>query len=204
VQSGLNYFGHPSTADETLPSDRFAIKMHSYGVQFAQYPGAPLNNQVSVYLVPVGADVTRVPSDGTPRMWHLLDQTFPVPFPIGGSELTTPDWLPWDSISGGSSALARRRRIPTVAAFPQGDCQQPGDCDVSYKLTGRSVWNTRWLLIIPGSQLQGSNPANGVDVFINGTSGTGVRDIKLLFDCYGYQGSAACASVNPGVTVRSD
>lgn len=83
--------------------------------------------------------------------------------------------------------MIRRRLIPTVAGFPEGQCPQEG-CDVSHKLTGRSIWNTRWLLIIPGSQLQGADPANGVDVFINGTTGTGVRDIKLLFECYGYSG----------------
>jgi hypothetical protein len=188
VNSGLNFFGWPSTGDETLPSDRFAIKAHSYGVQFAQYPGPPLNNQVSVYLVPVGADIMRVPADGTPREWHLLDQTFPVPFPIGDSDLAEWGWMPWDGISGGAKSIIRRRLIPTVAAYPLGECP-PSGCDVSYKLTGRSVWNTRWLLIIPGSQLQGSDPENGIDVFINGNTGTGVRDIKLLFKCYGYAGS---------------
>ncbi len=184
VENGLNLFGWPSTGDEILPADRFAIKIHNYGVRFANYPGSPLNNQVPVYLVPIGADVMRVPSDGTPREWHLLDQTLPVPFPIGEPELGTPGWIPWDSLSGGSAGMVRRRLIPTVSACPTSAPQ----CDISHKLTGRSVWNTRWLLVIPGSQLQGSDPANGIEVFINGNSGIGVRDIKLDFTCYGYSG----------------
>jgi hypothetical protein len=105
--------------------------------------------------------------------------------------------MPWDALDGGASAMIRRRLIPTVAACAAGD---PSCTDISYKLTGRSVWNTRWLLIIPGSELQGSDPINGIDVFINGTNppyGTGVRDIKLEFSCYGYSGCIAGHSAAP-------
>jgi len=189
VQSQLNLFGWPSTGDATLPSDRFAIKLHSYGVRFSNYPGFPLNRQVNAYLVPVGADVMRVPACpiAPTRQWHLLDQTMPVPFPLSPGNLSDPEWLPWDSINGGPSALVRRRLIATVAACATNDetCM-----DVSFKLTGRSIWNTRWLLIIPGSELQGSDPSNGINVFLNGNtaSGGGVRDIKLPIKSYGYSG----------------
>ena len=83
VTSTLNFFGWPSTGDATLPSDRFAIKVHSHAVRFSHYPGAPLNQQVNVYLVPVGADVMRTPTcpEAPIREWHLLDQTLPLPFP---------------------------------------------------------------------------------------------------------------------------
>ncbi len=89
--------------------------------------------------------------------------------------------------------MVRRRLIPTVAACASGD---PACTDMSFKLTGRSVWNTRWLLIIPGSELMGADPVAGVDIFINGSgaSGIGVRDIKLLFNSYGYSGCVAGAS----------
>lgn len=189
VHSGLNFFGWPSTGDATLPSDRFAIKLHSYAVRFSHYPGFPLNQQVNVYLVPVGTDIMRIPQcpQAPIREWHLLDQTLPVPFPIGEMDLDTVGWVPTDALDGGAAAMVRRRLIPTVAACGVGD---PACTDISYKLTGRSVWNTRWLLIIPGSELRGADPVNGVDVFINGTSsgGIGVRDIKLLFNSYAYSG----------------
>lgn len=194
VQSQLNLFGWPSTGDATLPSDRFAIKLHSHAVRFSNYPGFPLNRQINVYLVPVGADVMRVPlcPIAPTRQWHLLDQTLPVPFPISAGNLTDPNWLPWNSLNGGPASLVRRRLIPTVAACATDDA---GCTDVSFKLTGRSIWNTRWLLIIPGSELQGSDPANGVNVFINGNtaSGIGVRDIKLPVKAYGYSGCALSA-----------
>ncbi|MEK6676771.1 MAG: hypothetical protein AABZ47_14100 [Planctomycetota bacterium] len=195
VQSQLNLFGWPSTGDATLPSDRFAIKMHSYSVKFSNYPGFPLNRQVNIYLVPVGADVMRVPTCpvAPTRQWQLLDQTLPVPFPLSNADLTSNDWMPWDSISGGPASLVRRRLIPTVAACATDDTTCT---DVSFKLTGRSIWNTRWLLVIPGSELQGSNPSNGVNVLIHGNTqaGTGIRDIKLIVKAYGYSGCVSTAS----------
>ncbi len=198
VQSQLNLFGWPSSGDATLPSDRFAIKVHSYGVRFSNYPGSPLNRQVNVYLVPVGADVMRVPSCpvAPTRQWQLLDQTLPVPFPISNQDLVSPTWTPWDSLSGGSAGLVRRRLIPTVAGCSTDDVLCT---DTSFKLTGRSIWNTRWLLIIPGSELQGANPANGITVFINGNTpgGTGVRDIKLPIKSYGYSGCLLTAEEPP-------
>ena len=109
----------------------------------------------------------------------------PIPFAIGEQDLESVGWIPWDALDGGSAALVRRRLIPTVAACATGD---PTCTDISYKLTGRSIWNTRWLMIIPGSELEGADPVEGVDVFINGTSGTGVRDIKFVFNGYGYSG----------------
>ena len=60
IQAGFNLFGKESMGDQTLPSDRFAIKLHSHAVRFADYPGAPLNVQVNVYLIPVGVDFMRV------------------------------------------------------------------------------------------------------------------------------------------------
>ncbi len=195
VQSGLNLFGWPSTGDATLPSDRFAIKLHSHAVRFSSYPGFPLNQQVNVYLVPVGADIMRTPTcpEAPTRQWHLLDQTLPIPFPINTQDLDTDDWMPWDALDGGSAALVRRRLIPTTAACAFGD---PQCTDVSFKLTGRSIWNTRWLLIIPGSELLGADPNQGVNVFINGASqsGTGVRDIKLVVNSYGYSGCISTAT----------
>jgi hypothetical protein len=57
------------------------------------------------------------------------------------------------------------------------------------------VWNSRWLLIIPGRTLNGSDPRAGLDQFINGRlvgsvrDGNGVSDIRLLIDSYSYSGN---------------
>jgi len=64
------------------------------------------------------------------------------------------------------------------------------------RLIGRSVWNTRWLLIIPGGTLL-FDPDEGLDTFIDGPeifpgagirTGEGIDDIKLFFETYGYSG----------------
>ena len=47
------------------------------------------------------------------------------------------------------------------------------------------------MLIIPGSTLNGTNPRDGLEQFINGKlrDGNGVTDIKLFFDAYSYSGN---------------
>ena len=51
------------------------------------------------------------------------------------------------------------------------------------RLVGRSVWNTRWLLIIPGGTLS-ANGEDGLDRFIQDVS-----DVKLFFNTLGYSGN---------------
>ncbi|MEE9293884.1 MAG: hypothetical protein V3W34_02820, partial [Phycisphaerae bacterium] len=184
--SGRNFFGRPSTGDVTMPSDWFALRINEYGVRFEDYPGPPLNIITNVYVIPVGLDVTRVPlcSEAPIREWDLLDQLIPNPFPLS-NDFESPTWQPWDSLAGGASGFVQRRLIPTVPA-----CDfLAGTCERSPKLAGRSVWNTRWLLIIPESELAGAEEVDGVDVFINGSGGTpGTSDIKLLIKSNGYSG----------------
>ena len=65
------------------------------------------------------------------------------------------------------------------------------------RLIGRSVWNTRWLLIIPGGTML-YDPEDGLDTFIHGQplpggdgerDGEGVRDISFFFQTYAYSGN---------------
>ena len=63
------------------------------------------------------------------------------------------------------------------------------------RLIGRSVWNSQWIVIIPGGTLL-SDADEGIERFINGRllpsgarDGNGVRDIKLYFQTYSYSGN---------------
>jgi hypothetical protein len=65
----------------------------------------------------------------------------------------------------------------------------------SSRLIGRSVWNTQWLLIIPGRTLL-SDGATGIQRFIRGREttpgtwdGNGVKDIRIFFQTYAYAGN---------------
>ena len=82
----------------------------------------------------------------------------------------------------------------------------------SSRLVGRSVWNTQWVLIIPSNGILSDPPAGayagdadaGLDTFIYGAplpgfthaaagttnrDGSGVRDIRLLFQTYSVSGN---------------
>lgn len=191
VFSGLNFFGRESVGDEVYPSTYDTIKLKGVGIRFTNYPLGVLNNQAEVYLVPVGTDFMRVPTDGSVRGFELLDTTLPQPFPISVIDLEAPDWRPFDGTLEGSISTSRRRLHPQITGLPaQGSAD---DDDLRFHLTGRSVWNSQWVLIIPESELRGeSTGLGGLDYFTFGTTGTnpgtGVRDIRIIFDSYGYVG----------------
>ncbi|MCH9021491.1 MAG: hypothetical protein IID32_01860 [Planctomycetes bacterium] len=199
ITPGKNFFGRPSRADELYPTTYFAVKLHRVGVRFEGFPGDPLNNQIECYLIPTGSDVMRVPTCTNPRIrvWDLLDQTMPVPNNISLGEFTVPDWMPWDGLAGGPTAMIQRRLYPTIPGRSLFDVPAESDVDMSFSLTGRSAWNTEWVLLIPGISLLGQNPEEGLDVFIgDGTpERPGVTDIKLIFDSYGYFGCTTGAGL---------
>ena len=65
------------------------------------------------------------------------------------------------------------------------------------RLFGRSVWNNRWLLVIPGAALL-ADSEEGIQRLINGKpvpgqtnqrDGNGISDIKLIFKTYAYSGN---------------
>ena len=51
------------------------------------------------------------------------------------------------------------------------------------RLIGRSVWNSKWKIIIPGYTLL-DDPEEGLDRFIQT-----VNDIKIYFNTYSYSGN---------------
>ena len=59
----------------------------------------------------------------------------------------------------------------------------PSETVTDSRLIGRSVWNTEWMLVIPGGTLL-SDPNSGLEAFA-----ASVSDIKLLFQTYAYSGN---------------
>lgn len=197
VQFGQNFFGWPlSGGDSTYDPTHFATKIRTVGVWFSNYDGQGLSYTPRIYLVPVGADVMRSPSGDTlaTREWRIVDQKIPVPFPIGTAELEDPGWIPLnDSLSDVFDGI---RRFSRFRAYHDSGYFEPAETISDSRLIGRSVWNTRWLLIIPGETLL--NPAaEGLDTFIYGQpipgggerDLNGVKDIKLFFQTYAYSGN---------------
>ena len=204
INSGRNFFGWPlGGGDMAYPSTHFAVKIKAAGVCLENY-NASIQSGLSatpyVYLVPAGLDRQRVPTDQLSlRSWQVLDQIIPTPFVLGQTDLNNPDYVPQvDSLGIGGAAFGNIRRFPEMLACHNGAGGEfdPNSPNVrNSRLVGRSVWNSRWLLIIPGRTLNGSDPHAGLEQFINGRlvggvrDGNGVTDIRLLFDAYSYSGN---------------
>ena len=184
VTAGLNFFGKPlGGGDSAYDPSRFATKVRSAGVWFTGYNGLGLSQTPRVYLVPAGSDVlsSPTPNDFVTRGWRVVDQALPVPFPIGGNRLSDAAWIPVNDSLGGS--FAEVRRFSSFRAYHDSGGFDPKEATTDSRLIGRSVWNTDWMLIIPGQTFL-ANPAAGLDTFINSVS-----DIKLFFQTYSYSGN---------------
>ncbi|MCC7374596.1 MAG: hypothetical protein IT581_08065 [Verrucomicrobiales bacterium] len=147
-----------------------------------------------VYLVPVGVDsMRRAPLAGNTgvRSWTVDDVAIPLPFNIAGSDLNGSRFqLSANSLSEPLFAPRQHqafRPVPTVDYFNAGLYGTTGTLQRSQytnnRLVGRSAWNSRWKLVIPGRSLL-RDPDEGLDRLIRT-----VRDIKLHFVTYSYSGN---------------
>ncbi len=198
IVAGKNYFGHDlAGGDNAYDPTHQATKIRSAGVWFTGYnstfstnsTSGGLANQPRVYLIPVGQDVMRSPTRGglELRNWTVLDQAMPLPFNIGGSDIDDPDWLP--IIHSLAEPIATERRFSAMRAYHDRGQFDADETISNSRLIGRSVWNTKWLLIIPGRLLL-SDPDAALDRFIYGpdSDGKGIKDIKINFQTYSIQG----------------
>ena len=198
VTFGLNFFGWPlGGGDSAYDPTHFATRVRSVGVWFGNYNLSGLSNTPRVYLVPVGADVLRSPTGDSfaTREWRVLDQKLPVPFPIGPSDVASASWIPMND--GLNDTFGGIRRFSSLRAYHDKGDFDPTETASDTRLIGRSVWNTRWLIIIPGGTLLW-NADVGLDTFVNGPlvpgsstarNGDGVDDIKIFFQTYSYSGN---------------
>jgi hypothetical protein len=196
VVAGKNYFGLDlAGGDNAYDPTHQATKIRSAGVWFAGYNNIAdgLANEPRVYLLPVGQDVMRSPTrEGLEtRNWKILDQALPLPYDVGSADLDNPDYHPvTDSLT---EPLCQIRRFASLRAYHDSGAFNEAETQNNGRLVGRSVWNSKWLLIIPGRTLL-SDPNEGIDRFIYGAlkngarDGNGVKDIKLFFQTYSISG----------------
>jgi len=196
IDFAYNLFGWPLAFDDhQFDSTYYATKISSAGVWFEGYNekregyrgASAFALTPNVYLVPVGTDKMRVPgSDGEIATFDVIDQTIPAPYPLTAAEIADANWLPsyLDGALGGVDAETRIRRHPSFRAYFGGREEGPDDaCLDATRLTGRSVWNTRWLLVIPAGTL-GNNRDAALKAFIYGldTDRDGILDVKPVSD----------------------
>ncbi|MDY5954106.1 MAG: hypothetical protein SPK06_01575 [Kiritimatiellia bacterium] len=208
ISFGKNFFGDDlAGGDSSLDATWFATHIYSAGLHFEGYNQPlngyagtePLSKTPSAYLVPVGADRIRAPGSGDQIIsWNVVDQTIPLPYAIGSTELDDPDWTPlFTGVTGGAEQVSRIRKHPSFRAYyaPTGSAPSNDELDCT-RLTGRSAWNTRWVLIIPAGSLGADREAAlkafiyGVDADRNGVLDySGVTDIKLGLKTYSRSGN---------------
>ncbi|MBF0451225.1 MAG: hypothetical protein HQK75_11025 [Candidatus Magnetomorum sp.] len=181
---GQNFFGWPlSGGDHTYDSTNFATKVRSVGVWFDGYDNSQLSETPRVYLFPTGMDVMLV-SDSTEldtREWTVVDQRLPIPLPVRGSDLNNPSWIPsLDSLDG---SMIEIRRFSSFRAYHDSGYFDANQMSFESRLVGRSVWNTNWMLIIPGGIFH-YDQDYGLEKFIES-----VKDIKLFFQTYAISGN---------------
>lgn len=187
IEFGRNFFGWPLAGGDTVfDSSHFATKVRGVGVWFSDYAqGYPngLSETPRIYLIPVGNDIQRAPNSpsGATLSWQIVDQALPLPFDIGAGLLGEADWLPL--VDGLQETLGEIRKYPSMRAFHDNGFADPAEVFSNSRLVGRSVWNTRWVLIIPAGALS-ADRNRAIDTFIDTVS-----DIKLYFQTYSHAGN---------------
>jgi hypothetical protein len=142
-----------------------------------------------VYLVPVGLDMMRSPAfgdTGAIRTWNVQEVAIPLPFNIGGSEFSTkPLWTSADSLTEPMFTLRKHPAFRPVPGADSFSTEWAGiqEYVLSPRLIGRSVWNSKWKLVIPGNRLL-NDPEEGLNRFL-----ATVKDIKIHFKTYSYAGN---------------
>ncbi|MEI6342190.1 MAG: hypothetical protein WCR07_09540 [Verrucomicrobiota bacterium] len=147
-----------------------------------------------IYLIPVGVDSMRSPPLGDTsaiRSWSVEDVAIPMPFNIGGSDFSSKNlWLASDSLTEPLFTVRKHqsfRPVSNPALFSPSLYGNNGSLLRSQftnnRLVGRSAWNSRWKIVIPGYTLL-NNPNEGLDRFIQT-----INDVKLHFVTYSYSGN---------------
>ncbi|VGO20811.1 LamG domain-containing protein [Pontiella sulfatireligans] len=198
-----NVFGRPlASQDQAFNSSYYATRIYKVGVKITGYnmtvdgSDGVLSSEPQAYLIPVGLDMMRSPSSdgGNTFGYSVVDQVIPAPFSFSGENLDEQDWTSlYDNCLGNDEPMATIRRYPSMRVYTD---QDSADLDMisNTRLVGRSVWNTRWLLIIPAGSLH-ADREYALDALIHGTKKSGstsqipITDIKIGFETYSTSGN---------------
>jgi hypothetical protein len=209
IEQGLNFFGWPYAAgDHTFSQSTFATKILSTGVVFKGYVGmdsfdstSPLNAGSSgplssgsyalgatpyVYLIPAGIDWMRSPPLGDVnklRSWRVKDQALPLPINIGATNYSALEVFTPQGTLNEQLWISRKHQAFRAVDVPNYFYGTVPAEFTSSRLVGRSVWNSRWKLVIPAYSLL-NNEQVGLDNFIKSVS-----DIKLFLRTYSSSGN---------------
>jgi uncharacterized membrane protein len=204
IQGGRNFFGRGPdlpfgnanfSATRNTKIRNFAVRLD--GVDASALAVDPQSGTVAVYLIPAGDSVLREDTnkprteDELVTQWAVVDQFLPPPPVIGDlRDLADRDYNPWTAM-----AQPGRNFLNTVKRLKDADAQIEQGQTLRFNtiLAGRAAWNTRWVLIIPGSQWTSSDDPAAIRhkllQFIYGreaapSAQSGITDIRLIIQGY--------------------
>ena len=209
IEQGQNFFGWPYAAgDHNFSQSTFATKILSAGVVLKGYVGmdgfdstSPLTSGGSgplssgsyalgatpyVYLIPAGVDWMRaspLADSNALRSWRVRDQALPLPINIGASNYSGLSvFTPQGTLNEQLWIQRKHQAFRAVDATNYFYGTVPAEF-TSSRLVGRSVWNSRWKLVIPAYSLL-NDEQTGLDNFVKSVS-----DIKLFLRTYSNSGN---------------
>jgi hypothetical protein len=197
IMYGQNFFGWPlGSGDNAYDASHYATRIKSVGLWFENYDNSQLSETPRAYLVPAGMDIMYVP-DSThldTREWHIVDQRIPIPMPISDTDLKNPLWI--TNVHSVDIPGYPIRKFSSLRVYHDSGYFDENEMTFDSRLLGRSVWNSRWMLIIPGITFL-ADPDDGLETFIHGEKipgseerdQNGVKDIKMFFETYAISGS---------------
>jgi hypothetical protein len=190
LKSGLNLFGRAlDVGDSTFPSALRSVRVRGAGVGLAGYELGMGSATPTCYLISIGDDFMRsADQPDIVRSFRVMDAMIPFPRFVATSEVPLAQYsAKVDSFNNPGDFLAIRRSSP----FRMYHQASPWGIDVRQQparhLFGRSVWNSRWMLFIPGRSIL-ADPEEGLNRLIlgvpdsNGSRSGGVTDIEILLE----------------------
>ena len=203
IQHALNFFGLAYAAgDHNYTPSNFATKIFSVGIalpgyvgmdSFASGGGAPVTSGPNslgatpyVYLIPCGNDSMLAPPLGdtnTVRTWIVQDQALPLPFNLGATAFNSTQFFDANgTLTEQPWILRKHQAFRPVADATMFYGSVPQEF-TNTRLIGRSVWNSRWKIVIPAYTLL-NDEQTGLNRFA-----ASVRDIQLFLRTYSHSGN---------------
>ena len=202
IAHGKNFFGLDLAAfDHNYTPSNFATKIASSGFALPGYVGMDdgpgdytpeeaanaLSATPYFYLIPCGADYMLAPPLGdtnTVRSWNVQDQALPLPFNLGQNDFNSTQFFNANGTLSEQPWIIRKH--PAFRPVTDASIFLAGDMPLAFsntRLTGRSVWNGNWKIVIPAYTLL-NNEQDGLNRFVKS-----VKDIKLFFRTYSNAGN---------------
>jgi hypothetical protein len=201
-----NFFGLPGAAgDHAYSPSSYATKISSAGIVLKGYVGMDpyaigtpgttntatttanaLKATPYVYLIPCGSDRMLAPPLGdtnTLRSWTVHDQALPLPYNLGASSFNSTQFFDANGSLSEQPWILRKHQAFRPVNDPAFFYSTIPAEYTNTRLIGRSVWNTRWKIVIPAYTLL-ANEQDGLDRFV-----ASVTDIQLFLRTYSHSGN---------------